>query len=136
MPSFVVQVGDPTGVGSGGPGYAIDLERSSLLHDFGVLSMARTGEPDTGGSQIFICLTREATAQLDGSYTAFGESIAGADTIAALGDVEVQGQKPVDPPVLERAYLVDSAPITEWKAPVRRPAATPEPAEETGNAQR
>jgi peptidyl-prolyl cis-trans isomerase B (cyclophilin B) len=138
VPSFVVQVGDPTGVGSGGPGHHIDLENSSLLHDFGVLSMARTGEPDTGGSQIFICLTRQATAQLDGSYTTFGESIAGADTIIALGNTPVQGQTPVDPPVLERAYLVDTAPLPAWPAVVKRPEATPagETGEETGEAQR
>ena len=136
VPSFVVQVGDPTGVGSGGPGYQIDLEKSSLLHDFGVLSMARTGDPDTGGSQIFICLTRQATAQLDGSYTAFGQSIAGADTIVALGNSPVNGQKPIDPPVLKRAYLADSAPFGTGPAPVQRPAVAADEADESGDGER
>jgi hypothetical protein len=47
-PGFMVQVGDPAGTGEGGPGYYIDLEESKLPHDLGVLSMARTGEPNTG----------------------------------------------------------------------------------------
>lgn len=126
LPDFVIQVGDPTGTGSGGPGHQIDLEQSDLPHDFGVLSMARTGDPDTGGSQIFICLTRERTAMLDGSYTAFGQTIAGADTIVALGNSELADQRagrPVDPPLLNKAYLVDSAPFGTGPMPVHRPAA-------------
>ena len=122
-PGFVIQVGDPTGTGGGGPGYQIDLENSKLPHDFGVLSMARSGDPDSGGSQIFICLSREATQSLDGKYTAFGQAIGGADTIASLGSVEVQGDRPVDPPVLIRAYLVDSAAHGTGPAPVRAPSA-------------
>lgn len=128
-PGFVVQVGDPTGTGSGGPGYQIDLENSKLPHDFGVLSMARSGgDPDSNGSQVFICLSREATTGLNGRYTAFGQSIAGADTITALGNVEVNGQTPVDPPVLKRAYLVDAAPFGTGAAPVAAPATEAAPA--------
>lgn len=123
-PGFVIQVGDPTGLGSGGPGYQIDLEKSSLPHDFGVLSMARTGDPDSGGSQIFICLSREATRSLDTLYTGFGQAIAGADTINAIGSVDVggpRGDRPVNPPVLIRAYLDDAAPYGTGPAPVRAP---------------
>lgn len=126
-PGFVIQVGDPTGTGRGGPGYHIDLEKSSIPHDFGVLSMARSGDPDSGGSQVFICLSREQTASLDGRYTAFGQAIEGADTIAALGSVQVEGDRPVDPPVLKRAYLVDAAPYGRGPAPVTRPVRAPEP---------
>lgn len=126
---FVIQVGDPTGTGSGGPGFGVDLENSKLPHDFGVLSMARSGDPDSGGSQIFICLSRSATASLDGRYTAFGQAIAGADTITALGNVPVQGDRPVDPPVLKRAYLVDSAPHGTGPAPVRAGSAPRPPSE-------
>lgn len=130
-PGFVIQVGDPTGTGSGGPGYQIDLENSKLPHDFGVLSMARSGgDPDSNGSQVFICLSREATQGLDGRYTAFGQAIAGGDTIMALGTVEVQGQRPVDPPVLERAYLVDAAPFGTGSGPVKAPANDTTPAGE------
>ncbi|USN99948.1 MAG: peptidylprolyl isomerase [Phycisphaeraceae bacterium] len=128
-PGFVVQVGDPTGEGSGGPGYQIDLENSKLPHDFGVLSMARNGnDPDSNGSQVFICLSREATAALDGRYTAFGQAISGADTIAALGNVKVNGQTPVDPPVLKKAYLVDAAPFGTGAPPVTAPGGTAAPA--------
>ena len=126
LPDFVIQVGDPTGTGSGGPGHQIDLEKSDLPHDFGVLSMARTGDPDSGGSQIFICLTRERTAQLDGSYTAFGQTIAGADTVAALGRTELadaRAGRPIDAPILESATLVDSAPFGTGPMPVTRPTA-------------
>ncbi len=139
IPDFVIQVGDPTGTGSGGPGYQIDLEKSDMPHDFGVLSMARTGDPDSGGSQIFICLTRQRTAMLDGSYTAFGQSIAGADTIIALGNTEVggpRGDRPLDPPLLENAYLVDSAPAGTGPMPVQRPAAEPATDEEEPEAER
>jgi peptidyl-prolyl cis-trans isomerase B (cyclophilin B) len=122
IPGFVIQVGDPTGTGSGGPGYQIDLERSDLPHDFGVLSMARTPDPNSGGSQIFICLTRERTAMLDGLYTAFGQTIAGADTVVALGNTPVEGDKPIDPPLLENAYLTPSAPFGTGPMPVQRPA--------------
>ena len=127
IPDFVIQVGDPTGTGSGGPGYQIDLEKSDVPHDFGVLSMARTGDPDSGGSQIFICLTRQRTALLDGSYAAFGQTIAGADTIVALGNTEVggpRGDRPLDPPLLQRAYLAPSAPFGTGPMPVQRPAET------------
>ncbi len=130
-PGFVIQVGDPTGTGSGGPGYQIDLENSKLPHDFGVLSMARSGgDPDSNGSQVFICLSREATGGLDGRYTAFGEAIAGADTIMALGTVEVRGDRPVDPPVLKRAYLIDAAPFGTGPEPVKAPAGDAAPAGE------
>ena len=121
---FVVQVGDPTGLGSGGPGYAIDLEDSKLLHDFGVLSMARTPDPNSNGSQVFICLSRERCASLDTQYTAFGQLIAGADTLAALAetpvgpsDKEKQAGRPIDAPKIIRAKLVEAAPYRTGAKP-------------------
>jgi peptidyl-prolyl cis-trans isomerase B (cyclophilin B) len=122
---FVVQFGDPSGTGSGGPGYAIDLEKSALAHDFGVLSMARAADPNSNGSQVFVCLSREGTAFLDGRYTAFAEAIEGAETIRAIAAVPVgEEDRPVTPPVIERAYTRDAAP-----AGLRGPAlsATPGP---------
>lgn len=122
---FVVQVGDPTGTGDGGPGYSIDLERSSLLHDFGVLSMARSDDPDTNGSQVFIALSREGTARLDGLYTAFAEMVRGTDTLVALSRVPVKDQRPADPPILKAARLVD-APAWSARPPrVERPVERP-----------
>ena len=119
--SFVIQVGDPTGQGAGGPGYVVDLEPSSLPHDFGVLSMARTGDPNTNGSQVFVCLSRSGTAFLDGRYTAFGEAISGAEVIRAIAATPVgPGDRPTNPPVLESAELIDADPYGTG------PAALPE----------
>ncbi|HEY9560225.1 MAG TPA: peptidylprolyl isomerase [Anseongella sp.] len=74
IPDFVVQGGDPTGTGAGGPGYSIpcELDGDNQLHDRGVLSMAHRGR-DTGGSQFFICHSRNNTAHLDRNHTCFGK---------------------------------------------------------------
>ncbi len=118
---FVVQVGDPTGEGSGTPGFAIDLEPSNLQHDFGVLSMARDADPNTNGSQVFICLSRAGTARLDGKYTAFARAVSGAETILALGAVRVRGERPIEPPVLRAARLVDAPPLDKLPRWAERP---------------
>lgn len=125
---FVVQFGDPTGMGTGGPGGYFDLEQSRLPHDFGVLSMARSSDPNSNGSQMFLCLSRPGTAMLDGQYTAFGQTIEGAETIRAIAAVPIDGQdRPVgDPPKVVRATLVDAAPYGTGPAPVSS-AATPQP---------
>ena len=81
---FVIQGGDPTGTGFGGPGWWLPIERSELPHDFGVISMARASHPDSAGSQFFLCLSRAGTALLDGQYCAFGETIEGSDVIHAI----------------------------------------------------
>lgn len=109
---FVIQVGDPTGTGDGGPGYAVDMEPSTLPHDFGVISMARDSEPNTNGSQVFVCLSREGTARLDGKYCAFGTLVRGGDVVRAIAATPlVEGtDRPSDPPVLRRAVLVDAPP--------------------------
>ncbi len=110
---FVVQGGDPTGTGNGGPGYDIALEPSRLPHAFGVISMARADEPDSAGSQFFLCLSREGTARLDGQYCAFGYAIEGAAELRALADVQIQDAangRPVIPPRLIRVELVPATP--------------------------
>lgn len=106
---FVVQFGDPSGEGAGGPGYYIDLEKSGLAHDFGVLSMARAGDPNSNGSQIFVCLSREGTSFLDGRYTAFAELIEGAEVLRRIARSAVGEQgRPLDPPVIRRAFTRDA----------------------------
>lgn len=128
---FVIQAGDPTGVGSGGPGVFIDLEPSDLPHDFGVLSMARTQDPNTNGGQFFLCLSREGTAMLDGNYTAFGQTVRGAETILEISSTplaDVRSGRPAEPPVIERAYTVAAPPFGETPDPVERPETAP-PAE-------
>jgi peptidyl-prolyl cis-trans isomerase B (cyclophilin B) len=90
IPGFMIQGGDPEGVGTGGPGYSIKGEfrangfANDLKHSKGVLSMARSGHPDSAGSQFFIMV--ENAPHLDGQYAAFGKVIEGieeADKIVA-----------------------------------------------------
>lgn len=82
IPNFVVQGGDPTGTGAGGPGYKIDceLDGENQYHDRGVLSMAHAGR-NTGGSQFFICHSRDNTAHLDRNHTCFGKVVEGVDLV-------------------------------------------------------
>ncbi len=117
---FVVQVGDPTATGEGGPGFDIALEPSPLAHDFGVVSMARDLEPDTNGSQFFICLSREGTQSLDGKYTAFAEVVRGLPTLLTLEQTKVRDQRPIDPPVLQSAVLIDAPPRSANARPLPR----------------
>ncbi|MEO1007449.1 MAG: peptidylprolyl isomerase [Planctomycetota bacterium] len=119
---FVIQVGDPVGSGLGGPGVFIDLEPSALQHRFGVLSMARSPDPDTNGSQFFVALSRQATTHLDGNYTGFGEAVSGAEVIQAIASVELlpSGQ-PVTAPRIVAARLVDAPSIGTGPDPVARP---------------
>lgn len=79
---FVIQGGDPTGTGAGGPGYQIDCELTgdNQYHDRGVLSMAHAGR-NTGGSQFFICHSRTNTAHLDRNHTCFGKVVENVDVV-------------------------------------------------------
>ena len=82
LPNFVIQGGCPDGIGNGGPGYKIDceLDGDNQFHDKGVLSMAHAGR-NTGGSQFFICHSRDNTAHLDRNHTCFGRVFEGLDVI-------------------------------------------------------
>jgi peptidyl-prolyl cis-trans isomerase B (cyclophilin B) len=82
LPDFVIQGGCPKGNGTGGPGYSIDceLDGDNQYHDRGVLSMAHAGR-NSGGSQFFVCHSRNNTAHLDGNHTCFGKVIDGVDVI-------------------------------------------------------
>ena len=82
IPGFVIQGGDPTGTGAGGPGYQIDceLDGENQYHDRGVLSMAHAGR-NTGGSQFFICHSRNNTSHLDRNHTCFGKVIENVDVV-------------------------------------------------------
>jgi peptidyl-prolyl cis-trans isomerase B (cyclophilin B) len=85
IPDFVIQGGCPKGNGTGGPGYKIKCELTGDLqyHDRGVLSMAHAGR-DTGGSQFFICHSRNNTAHLDRNHTCFGKVTEGLEVIDAI----------------------------------------------------
>ncbi|MFR9496199.1 MAG: peptidylprolyl isomerase [Rikenellaceae bacterium] len=80
--NFVIQGGCPIGNGAGGPGYRIDCETSAprQYHDRGVLSMAHAGR-NTGGSQFFICHSRDNTSHLDGVHTCFGQVVEGVEVV-------------------------------------------------------
>ncbi len=85
---FMVQVGCPQGTGTGGPGYTIKQEFNAKSHEPGVLSMARTNDPNSGGSQFFMCLAR--VPHLDRQYTVFGKTAdaASLDVVMKIGAVK------------------------------------------------
>ncbi|MDR3692859.1 MAG: peptidylprolyl isomerase [Fimbriimonas sp.] len=116
---FVIQGGDPTGTGSGGPGFSYPLEDSRLSHDFGVISIARSTDPNTNGGQFFVCLSRAGTKHLDHHYAAFGQAVRGADVIRKIAAVPVgKEDRPLDPPKIKNARLVDAPPYGEGPKPL------------------
>ena len=107
---FMIQGGCPEGTGSGGPGYTIRAEFNKTPHEAGVLSMARTSDPNSAGSQFFICLARHS--HLDGQYTAFGKT-ADAESLSvvkAIGDVKTGGDdRPAKPVKINKATVIEKA---------------------------
>jgi len=107
---FMIQGGCPQGTGTGGPGYTIPAEFNSTPHEPGVLSMARTSDPNSAGSQFFICL--EKVPHLDNQYTAFGRTADGAslDVVKAIGNVRTSaGDRPTEPVTIRKATVAKKA---------------------------
>src|SRR5881296_3288137 len=115
---FMIQGGDPNSkdptkestYGAGDPGYKIKAEFNNHSHDRGVISMARGPDPDSAGSQFFICLA--PVRRLDGQYTTFGKLIKGDDVLEKIGDTPVernaQGEmsKPTKRVIIESVKIV------------------------------
>jgi peptidyl-prolyl cis-trans isomerase B (cyclophilin B) len=103
---FMIQGGCPEGTGTGGPGYKIPAEFNKTPHEPGVLSMARTSDPNSAGSQFFICLER--VPHLDNQYTAFGRTAdaASLDVVKAIGSVRTgAGDRPTEPVIIKKATV-------------------------------
>jgi cyclophilin family peptidyl-prolyl cis-trans isomerase len=95
IPDFMIQGGDPTGTGSGGPGYQFEDEFNANKVERGALAMANAG-PDTNGSQFFI-VTADACPWLNGKHTVFGRVTSGMDVVDAISNVDTgPGDKPRD----------------------------------------
>ncbi|MFW6156006.1 MAG: peptidylprolyl isomerase [Armatimonadota bacterium] len=105
VPDFVIQGGDPAGDGTGGPDWAIPLEKpGEIKHERGILSMARSQQPDSAGSQFFVCLSNNESVRaldsLQGGYAAFGKVTEGVDVAQsievgdALDGIEIISESP------------------------------------------
>ena len=104
IPDFMIQGGDPTGTGSGGPGYQFEDEFNDKKVVRGALAMANAG-PNTNGSQFFI-VTTEAASWLDGKHTVFGRVTDGMDVVDAISAVETDGRdRPRTDVTIERIDL-------------------------------
>jgi peptidyl-prolyl cis-trans isomerase B (cyclophilin B) len=106
IPDFMIQGGDPSGTGSGGPGYTFEDEINHHKVERGALAMANAG-PHTNGSQFFI-VTTEAAPWLDGKHTVFGKVTSGMDVVDAISAVSRdERDKPHEPVIIERAEIED-----------------------------
>ena len=106
---FVIQAGCPQGNGMGGPGYTIDAEFNDYPHELGVLSMARAHDPNSAGSQFFICLDR--VNHLDGSYTVFGKvsDKTGLEVVKKIGACETgDGDMPKEKVYIKSGTLLET----------------------------
>jgi peptidyl-prolyl cis-trans isomerase B (cyclophilin B) len=110
IPGFMIQGGDPKGTGIGGPGYSIKGEftsngfKNDLKHTRGVLSMARTMDPNSAGSQFFIMV--EEAPHLDGQYASFGKVIEGMETVDKIVNSKTDySDKPYEDQVMENVAV-------------------------------
>ena len=112
IPGFVVQSGDPTGIGNGGSDKTIEgefkaneFEKNTLKHEKGTVSMARTDDYNSASSQFFICL--EEDSSLDGQYAAFGKVVYGMNTVDEIGEATTdEKDKPLVNIVIKKASII------------------------------
>ncbi len=101
---FMIQGGCPKGTGGGGPGWSVNAEFSNKPHLKGTVSMARSTDPNSAGSQFFICLER--TPHLDGKYTAFGQVTEGQEVVDKIGALPTDGRdRPMQEAKMEKVYI-------------------------------
>ena len=106
IPDFMIQGGDPTGTGMGGPGYTFEDEPNGRSVERGVIAMANSG-PNTNGSQFFI-VTAQACPWLDGLHTVFGRVTSGMDVVDEIGNAQVgPSDRPVDEILIESVAISD-----------------------------
>jgi cyclophilin family peptidyl-prolyl cis-trans isomerase len=106
IPDFMIQGGDPTGTGSGGPGYSFEDEFNEHKVERGALAMANAG-PNTNGSQFFI-VTTEAAPWLDGKHTVFGRVTSGMDVADKISELPRDARdKPNEDVVIEKVAVAD-----------------------------
>ena len=103
----MIQGGCPEGSGTGGPGYKVDAEFNDTPHFAGVLSMARSQDPNSAGSQFFICLGEQA--YLDGQYTAFGRATEDSMAVVnSIGEVATsRGDRPNEDVTINKATVIE-----------------------------
>ena len=114
---FMIQGGDPNSkdpakensYGQGGPGYNIKAEFNDHSHDRGVISMARSSDPDSAGSQFFICLA--PVHRLDHQYTTFGKLIKGQDVLEKIGDIPVTKNSMGEPSKPTKRVVIETIKI-------------------------
>jgi peptidyl-prolyl cis-trans isomerase B (cyclophilin B) len=106
IPDFMIQGGDPTGTGTGGPGYSFEDEINDHKVERGALAMANAG-PNTNGSQFFV-VTTQAAPWLDGKHTVFGRVTEGMEVVDAISGVDTDANdKPRDAVTIERVEVED-----------------------------
>jgi peptidyl-prolyl cis-trans isomerase B (cyclophilin B) len=117
VPGFVIQGGDPKGNGTGGPGYNVEAEFNDRKHLPGVLSMARAQDPNSAGSQFFICLDYNQTKHLDNQYTAFGQVTSGMDAVNKIAAVKLKDPQQGVPETPQVIQKVTVKPVTPQDNP-------------------
>ena len=117
LPGFVIQGGDPKGDGTGGPGYSVNAEFNPQPHKEGVLSMARSDDVNSAGSQFFVCLGYEKTQQLDGKYTTFGKVIEGMGAVGKIAATPLKDAEAGTPASTQTIDKAEVFPVTPGHNP-------------------
>jgi cyclophilin family peptidyl-prolyl cis-trans isomerase len=105
---FMMQGGDPEGTGSGGPGYTIKAEFSKRKHVAGTVAMARTADPNSAGSQFYVCFA--PAPHLDGQYTVFGQVTEGMDVVREVEKLKIgRNDRPIEDVVMKKVIIEEPA---------------------------